>query len=63
MIQGYNHVCVTVADVDATFARLQALGGGARMTPHASPWPGVRMAYVADPEGNLIELFGREAPA
>ena len=28
-----------------------------------SPEPGVRMAYVADPEGNLIELLDRTAPS
>jgi hypothetical protein len=31
------------------------------MTPRASPEPGVRMAFVADPEGNLIELIDRTA--
>ena len=34
---------------------------GCRRSP--SPEPGVRMAYVADPEGNLIELLDRTAVA
>jgi catechol 2,3-dioxygenase-like lactoylglutathione lyase family enzyme len=31
------------------------------MPPGPSPEPGVRMAFVADPEGNLIELLHRPA--
>ena len=43
---------------------LGAFGRGARgarpvMPPCASPEPGVRMAFVADPEGNLVELLHR----
>jgi glyoxylase I family protein len=29
------------------------------MPPCAAPEPGVQMAFVADPEGNLIELLHR----
>jgi len=29
------------------------------MPPCAAPEPGVRMAFVADPEGNLVELLDR----
>jgi glyoxylase I family protein len=29
------------------------------MPPQASPEPGVRMSFVSDPEGNLIELLDR----
>jgi catechol 2,3-dioxygenase-like lactoylglutathione lyase family enzyme len=38
-----------------------ALARGARpvMPPCPAPEPGVRMAFVADPEGNLIELLHR----
>ena len=36
-----------------------ATGASDRMSPRPSPDPGVRMAYVADPEGNLIELLDR----
>ena len=31
------------------------------MPPSPSPEPGVRIAFVADPEGNLIELVDRTA--
>lgn len=59
--RGFGHVCLDVEDVDAQFDALIALGAGERMSPRPSPEPGVRMAYVADPEGNLIELIDRTA--
>ena len=34
-----------------------------RMPPSPSPEPGVRIAFVADPEGNLIELLDRTTGA
>jgi lactoylglutathione lyase len=57
--RGYGHMCLDVADVDAAHARLLAAGAADRMPPRAAPEPGVRMAFVADPEGNLIELIDR----
>jgi catechol 2,3-dioxygenase-like lactoylglutathione lyase family enzyme len=57
--RGYGHFAVDVADVDAAYRDLVAAGATDRMTPRPSPEPGVRMAYVADPEGNLIELLCR----
>jgi len=59
--RGFGHMCLDVPDVDATHAALLAAGAADRMTPRASPEPGVRMAFVADPEGNLIELIDRTA--
>jgi hypothetical protein len=32
------------------------------MPPQAAPEPGVRMSFVSDPEGNLIELLDRAGP-
>jgi lactoylglutathione lyase len=61
--QGFGHMCLDVADVDASFERLRAGGAAERMSPRPSPEPGVRMAYLADPEGNLIELLDRRAAA
>ena len=58
---GYGHLALDVADVDASHARLLAAGAADRMSPRPSPEPGVRMAYVADPEGNLLELLDRGA--
>lgn len=62
LTQGYGHLCVRVEDVDETFAHLTALGAAVRMPPGPSPVPGVRMAFVADPEGHLIELLDRPGP-
>lgn len=59
LTRGFGHLALNVADVDAAYASLLEMGASDRMTPRASPEPGVRMAYVADPEGNLIELLDR----
>jgi len=37
------------------------LGARPVMAPRPSPEPGVRMAFVADPEGNLVELLDRSS--
>lgn len=59
LTRGFGHVAFDVPDVDAAYADLQAQGATDRMSPRPSPEPGVRMAYVADPEGNLVELLDR----
>lgn len=59
--RGYGHIALDVADVDSSYHRLIEVGATDRMSPRPSPEPGVRMAYVADPEGNLIELLDRTA--
>jgi len=63
LTRGYGHICLRVDDVDSTFAKLIALGAEIRMPPQAAPEPGVRMCFVSDPEGNLIELIDRRGPA
>src|ERR1700723_2509759 len=60
---GYGHVAFDVADLDAAYDRAVARGARPVMPPGPSPEPGVRMAFVADPEGNLIELLHRPARA
>ncbi|BCY07833.1 VOC family protein [Actinoplanes sp. L3-i22] len=57
--EGFGHVAFDVADLDTTYAKVVGLGATAVMTPRPSPEPGVRMAFVADPEGNLIEILSR----
>jgi lactoylglutathione lyase len=59
-IHGVNHVCFHVADLEAAYERVIASGAAAVWDPRDSPEPGMRMAYVTDPDGNLIELV---APA
>ncbi|BEL04566.1 VOC family protein [Actinoplanes sichuanensis] len=61
LVRGFGHIALDVADVDSAYRRLIEVGATDRMSPRPSPEPGVRMAYVADPEGNLIELLDRTA--
>jgi lactoylglutathione lyase len=56
---GYGHVAFDVTDLDGAWDRAVARGARPVMPPGPSPEPGVRMAFVADPEGNLIELLHR----
>lgn len=57
LTEGYGHFAVTTPQLDPAHARLLACGAGEAVPPGPSPQPGVRMAWVTDPEGNLIELI------
>jgi len=57
--EGYGHVAFDVTGLDALYQRAVSRGARPVMPPCPSPEPGVRMAFVADPEGNLIELLHR----
>jgi lactoylglutathione lyase len=57
---GYGHVAFDVTDLDGAWDRAVARGARPVMPPGPSPEPGVRMAFVADLEGNLIELLQRD---
>ena len=57
--EAFGHIAFDVRGLDAAFERAVGLGARPVMTPRPSPEPGVRMAYVADPEGNLVELLER----
>src|SRR5580704_1957282 len=60
---GYGHVAFDVTDLEAAYDRAVVRGARPVMPPCPSPEPGVRMAFVADPEGNLVELLHRSAEA
>jgi len=62
LTRGYGHICLRVDDVDLLHAWLVEIGAGERMPPQLAPEPGVRMSFVSDPEGNLIELLDRAGP-
>jgi len=63
LTRGFGHLALDVPAVETSYDALIAAGATDRMSPRPSPEPGVRMAYVADPEGNLIELLDRTAAA
>ena len=51
----------TFAEVDEQYARVTALGAKPVMEPTTEPW-GQRTCYIADPEGNLIEIGSFNRP-
>ncbi|HET6506093.1 MAG TPA: VOC family protein [Baekduia sp.] len=61
--RGYGHFALTVpaTRLDDVYAGAVRAGAVERVSPRPSPEPGIRFAFVADPEGNLIELVGRPA--
>jgi lactoylglutathione lyase len=48
-------VCFVTDDVEATYGQAVAAGAEAVVEPQTKPW-GQDVAYVRDPDGNLIEL-------
>jgi catechol 2,3-dioxygenase-like lactoylglutathione lyase family enzyme len=57
--RGYGHVALCASDIEAPFARAVEAGATPKVTPRPSPEPGIRFAFLADPEGNLVELVER----
>jgi len=51
----------TFEDVDKEYARIIAQGGSSVLEPTTEPW-GQRTCYIADPEGNLIEIGSFNRP-
>ena len=45
----------TFADVDKEYKRAVGMGAKSIMEPTTEPW-GQRTCYIADPEGNLVEI-------
>src|ERR1700691_6284671 len=59
LTEGFGHIAFGVADLDEVHRRLLGLGAREVMAAPPAPEPGVRMSFLADPEGNLIELVER----
>ena len=64
-LNGHYEIALKVdsfSEVDETFGEVVARGAKPVMQPETMPW-GQRTCYVADPEGNLIEIgsFGTNA--
>lgn len=57
-VNGHYEIALSVENyraVDQAFAAITAAGGRAVMAPTTEPW-GQRTCYIADPEGNLVEI-------
>lgn len=60
LVRSYGHWAFAVDDVGRTFAELVEAGTRPVWSPRPAPPPAPgSMAYLADPEGNLIELVAR----
>jgi len=55
-LAGYHHLCLNVANVDATLAELRRRGVTIVTEPFELPAIQRLLAFLADPWGNLIEL-------
>jgi catechol 2,3-dioxygenase-like lactoylglutathione lyase family enzyme len=55
---GFTHLALDVDELAVEHDRLVAIGATSIWDPRPSPEPGRAMAFVQDPEGNLIELIG-----
>lgn len=63
-INGHYEIALyvnTFEEVDAQYARVTALGAQPVLAPTTEPW-GQRTCYIADPEGNLIEIGSFNRP-
>ena len=63
-VNGHFEIALSVdtfADVDKEYARIIAQGGRSVLEPTTEPW-GQRTCYIADPEGNLIEIGSWNKP-
>lgn len=57
-VNGHYEIALSVskhADVDLTYEDVISKGAKSVMKPTTEPW-GQRTCYIADPEGNLIEI-------
>ena len=54
--RGYHHFCLNVSSVDETVAKLRARGVTIVTEPFVLPAISRKLAFFADPFGNLIEL-------
>lgn len=58
---GYGHIAFTVEDLDATLARLDAIGVQPEKPPYSVREGGSRLCFVRDPDGYRIELIEKPA--
>jgi catechol 2,3-dioxygenase-like lactoylglutathione lyase family enzyme len=65
LTQGYFQFALSVTDIHATFARVVAAGAKPVLSPRIAPDGRALFAFIADPDGNLVEFLQRpvQAPA
>jgi catechol 2,3-dioxygenase-like lactoylglutathione lyase family enzyme len=56
-LHGWHHLCLRVDDVDKTVAELKRRKVHVTLDPHYNPDWKVRVAFFADPWGNMFELL------
>ena len=56
---GYNHIAVTVSDLDDTLSELDSQGIQPEKPPYRVHEGGNRICFVRDPDGYRIELIER----
>ena len=56
---GYNHIAVTVSDLDEVLPRLARQGIEPEKPPYTVSEGGSRLCFVRDPDGYRIELIER----
>jgi len=56
---GYNHIAVTVDDMDGALTRLAEVGIEPEKPPYTVREGGSRLCFVRDPDGYRIELIER----
>jgi lactoylglutathione lyase len=56
---GYNHIAVTVEDIDATLQELSGHGIDPEKPPYQVREGGSRICFVRDPDGYRVELIER----
>ena len=56
---GYNHIAVTVEDMDDTLERLAGQGIEPEKPPYTVREGGSRLCFVRDPDGYRIEIIER----
>ena len=63
-LNGHSEIALyvdTIQEVDDQFRRVVELGATPVLEPETEPW-GQRTCYIADPEGNLIEIGSFNRP-
>jgi lactoylglutathione lyase len=61
LLLGVSHLCLQVREIQRVFDKLVTAGATVLMAPQVAVDPNNMIAYLHDPEGNLIELLQRPA--